>query len=329
MRLSRRAIMLACAAACLPLPRGANAADKWPEKPVTFVNPFNAGGSADRIARAIATYMTHELGVPINVVNKPGAGGQLGATYFLAQPDDGYTVFATSMSPYLANNILLTNAKFKMGDFGYINSSWTDWDIIAVHMDRPHKTLVELLNDIKANPGKISASVVFGSSGQVVTLALLDAAKIPPNNLKLVFYEGGAPARAAVAGGQVDFTVLGGEGSEGIRDFIRPLAVMLEQPDKDWPAPPVNEALKPLGIKMPVITGAMRGLVVHASFKQKHPDRYAKLVDAYKRTTDREDFKKFVAAGAMGNDWLGPEKTTQVVMENFEILQKYKDLLKK
>ena len=103
---------------------------------ITFVVGFGVAGSADRTARGLASFIADELGQPIKVINKPGAGTQLAATYVLHQPDDGYTVFATSISPYLADTIIHGGAPYKLSDFAYVNSQWNDWDVMLVHKDR-------------------------------------------------------------------------------------------------------------------------------------------------------------------------------------------------
>lgn len=304
-------------------------AAEWPERPITFVVGFGIGGSADRTARGLSTFIADELGQPVKVVNKPGAGGQLAATYVLGLPADGYTVFATAMSPYLANSIIHGGAKYSLDDFAFINAQWSDWDIILMSKDRPFKTLVEFLNAVRDNPKKHSVSIVPNSSGHLHTLMLLDAAKIPRENLNIVTYQSGGAARAAVSGGQVDITIQSGEGSESIREFTTPLAVIRPTRHKAWDAPTLAEAIKPLGVSMTILNGSMRGLLVRKEVKEKYPDRYQKLVDAYAKTLERKEVKKFFKRSSIGADWLGPEKTTEIVYKNYEILKKFKDLIKK
>lgn len=327
-----RVVMAAAASTALALGAlalpGAAHADAWPERPLTIVIGFGVGGSADRTARAVASFLPEELGQPVLTVNRKGASGQLAASYVLAQPDDGYTLLGTALSPYLATSVLVGGAPYKLEDFAFINGQWTDWDLIAVHKDVAFKTLPELVEGIKNNPKKYSVSLVFGSSGHLTTLLLLDAYGIPRENLNLVNYDSGAAARSAVAGGQVTFTILGAEGSEGVREFIRPLAVVLDEPNDLWDAPPVNEALKPTGVSIPVVLGSMRGLAAPASFKRKHPERFDKLVDAYQKVLARKDVQKYLKRSGVGSDWLGPEKTTASVMSMNEVFKKYKDLLK-
>lgn len=320
---------LALTTAILPmLTTGGVAADQWPDRPVTFVVGFGVAGSADRTARGLATFMADELGQPIKVVNMPGAGSQLAATFVLNQPADGYTVLATSISPYLANSIIQGGAKYKLDDFAYINGQWSDWDIILMNKDRPYKTLAEFLEAVRKEPKKHSVSVVPNSSGHLHAMLLTDTVGIPRDALNIVTYESGGAGRAAVAGGQVDITIQAGEGSEGIREFTRPLAVIRDDRTADWDAPTIDEALKPLGVTMPQLNGSVRGLAVRKEVKAQHPDRWQKLVDAYKKTLAKKDVQKFFKESAIGAEWIGPEKTTQIVQRNYEILLKYKDLVK-
>lgn len=313
------------AAAALPGRAGAQDTS-WPERPITFVCGFGPGGSADRTARALAQFLGPEIGRPVTVVNRPGAGGQAAAAYVLAQPDDGYTILATSISPYLQNSIINTRAPYKLEDFAFINGQWSDWDLIAVNNKVQIGSLAELMTSIKENPGRHSVSVVPSSAGQITVHILLDALQIPTRNLRIVTYDSGGAARAAAAGGQVDFTVLGGEGTEAIRDMVRPLAVVNDTRVEGWDAPPLNEALKPLGVEVPVLSGSIRGLAAKASFKTQHPDRWAKLISAYERTLQNPEARQHFKANGIGADWLGPERTTEIMQRTYDILARYKDV---
>ncbi len=329
--LSRRAGMalMLSAAAGIAVPAQLAAQDQvWPERPITFVVGFGVGGSADRTARALAQYMTDEIGQPITVVNREGAGGQLAASYVLAQPDDGYTLLATAISPYLANSILNTGADYTLDDFAFINGQWSDQDLIAASTESGIETMGEMISSIRDNPGEHSVSVVTGSAGELSTYILLDAAGIPLEDLNIVTYESGGAARAAAAGGQVDFTILGAEGSDAIRDMVTPLAVISEEPLEGWEGVPVvNEALAEVELEMPVVSGSIRGLAASAAFREEHPDRWETVVSAYERTMQNPEFLAFLEENEIGADWLGPERTTERVRNNYEILERYGHLI--
>lgn len=185
-----------------------------------------------------------------------------------------------------------------------------------------------LIDAIQASPGKLSTGVTFGSAGQISTMLLLDALGIPAAAVRIVTYDGGGPLRTALAGGHLDFSVVQAEGSETIRDFVRPLAVFREDRAKDWDAPPINEALKASGVAIPILSGSIRVLAASAAFKKKQPQAFDRLVLANRRALENPEYRSWLAANKIDGDWLGPEKTTAVLNANFEILKKYRHLLK-
>jgi tripartite-type tricarboxylate transporter receptor subunit TctC len=303
-------------------------AQDYPKRPITIVVPFDAGSSNDRLARGLAQYMAKYLGQPIVVSDKPGGGGQVGTTWLLQQPDDGYTLMLTSASPYIPVNILVTHASYTIDSFAFINALWSDYTILAVAKDRPYQTAADLIAAIKANPGKISAAVDFGSIGHISTLAMLDAMGLKPEALRLVTFDGAGAMRTALAGGQVDFSIMQAQGSDTIKDYIRVLGVFQDHRTPDWDAPPINEALKPAGVTVPLLSGSVRSLVASAAFKTKHPQDFAKVMDAYQKTIADPDFQDWVKKNQMQAEWIGPDRTTDIIKLNFEVLSRYQSLLK-
>jgi tripartite-type tricarboxylate transporter receptor subunit TctC len=301
----------------------------WPRRPVTIVVPFDVGGSADRLARGFARYMPKHLGQPMTVVNRPGASGMVGTAWLLSQPADGYAVELTPATPFIPVNILVLHARYKLDDFTFVNAQWTDYTALVVNKSRPWRTAGELIDAIRANPGKISTGVDFGSVGHVSTLALLAALGLKPSALRIVTFDGSGAMHAALAGGQVDFYISQSEAAYTIRDFIRYLAVFLDKREPDHPeAPPINEVLKPYHATVPLLAGSARTFVFPAAFKAKHPADYAKFVSAYRATLNMPEFQKFLKENRMAGEWLGEERTTQIIHANFEQLNKYKDLLR-
>ncbi|EPJ45119.1 MAG: hypothetical protein OFPII_29760 [Osedax symbiont Rs1] len=306
----------------------AAAADDYPNKPINLVVGFGVGGSADRMTRAMSTFLADELGEPLKIINKKGAATQIAANYVLKRPGDGYTVFASTFAPYLASTVLNGNASYTIDDFTYINFQWFDFDLIAVNKDTKYKSLTELLETIKKYPKKVKASVVQGSAGHLMLRLLLEKHNIPQQNLSLVTYNGGGKARAAVAGGQVDMIAISAQGSEGIREFLRPLAVVRDERSDKWDAPTINDALKSSNITVPVLPGSMRGFAVSTEFKQKYPERFNKLSLAIQNTLARKDVQKFLKRSNIGGVWVGPEKSKQLMESNFSAFKKYAYLMK-
>lgn len=324
----RRRSFLAGSAALLSSRTLPVKAQAWPQRPLTILVPFDVGGSADRMARGFAQYMPKYLGQPITVVDRAGAGGLIGTTWFLQQPADGYTVMLTPATPFIPVNILVTKAKFTLDDFTFVNAQWTDYTVLLVPKDRPWRTAAELIDAIRANPGKISTGVDFGSVGHITTIALLDALGLTPSALRIVTFDGAGAMRTALAGGQVDFNIGQAEGAQVIRDFVRPLAVFLDHRIPEYDAPPINDVLKGYQTSVPLISGSVRSFVFPAAFKAKHPNDYAKFVTAYRATLEAPDFRQWLHDNQMGGDWVGEERTIDVIRANFDALKQYKDLIK-
>jgi putative tricarboxylic transport membrane protein len=198
-----------------------------------------------------------------------------------------------------------------------------------VNKDRPWRTAGELIDAIKANPGKISTGVDFGSVGHISTIALLESLGLKPDALRFVTFDGSGAMHTALAGGQVDFYISQAEAAEVIRDFVRPLAVFLDHKVAEWDAPPINEVLKAYHTSVPLLSGSVRTFVIPAGFKGKHPEDYAKFVSAYRSTLNAPDFQKFLKDNRMAGNWVGEEHTNEIIRANFEALKKYKDLLTK
>ena len=242
---------------------------EFPDQPLTVVVGFGVGGSVDRMTRAVSSYLAEELGQPVQVINRNGAGTLLAANYVLGRPHDGYTIFSSAFSPYLSNTILEGNADYGIDDFSYINFQWFDEDLIALSKASDYKNLDELLDAIRNKPKTVRASVVRGSAGHLMAKLLLEVNGIPQENLNLVAYNSGGQARAAVAGGVVDFVVISAEGCESIREYIESVAIVSDVRNEAWDAPTLNQALEPLGFTAPVLPGSIRGFATTTEFKKK------------------------------------------------------------
>lgn len=292
-----------------------------------MVVAFGPGGSTDRMARTMSTHLGEALGQPVRVINRKGAGTLLGNNYLLEQPDDGYTILASSFSPYLANTILEGNATYAIDDFAYINLQWFDEDLIAVNRDSTYSNLPELLAAIREHPKTVKGAVVRGSGGHLIARLMLEKCGIPQENLNLVTYNGGGLARAAVAGHVVDFIVISAQGSEGISEYLKPLAIASKQRAPNWDAPTITEAMAPTGCDMPVLPGTIRGYAMSTAFKNEFPERFAKVVAATKATLEHQELQQVLDRAAIGRRWIGPEESSQTMLQTFQIFRDYAYLL--
>lgn len=303
------------------------AAEDYPTRPLNMVVGFGTGGSADRLARIMSGPISEEIGVPIQVTNRPGAGTQVASNYVLNVPDDGYNVYASTFAPYLTNSILTGGADFSVDDFSYINFQWFDLDIIAANKDSGYEDLPSLMEAIREERGQVRGAVVQGSAGHLMVRLLLDQAGIPQENLNLVTYNSGGEARSAVAGGQVDFVSISAQGSEGIREFLTPLAIVNDERIEQWDAPPINEALAPMDLEVPVLQGSMRGFAVTSEMERQHPERFEKLSSAIQSALARKDVQEQLESNEMGGVWVGPERSNELMRENYQVFERYAHLL--
>ena len=178
-------------------------AQAWPSKPVTLLVPFPPGGSTDMIARTLATQLQDKLGGTFIVQNQAGAGGTVGAAAAKRAAPDGYTIFVSSLGPFVIGPHLIKSIAYDpLKDFDYITVAVQAPNVLAVPADSPHKSLADVLAFHKANPGKMSfASAGNGTSDHLT--AELFWQQTGTSGLHIP-YKGGAPAMSDLLGGQVD-----------------------------------------------------------------------------------------------------------------------------
>src|SRR3954463_3757143 len=150
-------------ALCLAAAATFSAHAAWPEKPVTLVVPFPPGGSTDAIARVLAQKLPEKLGGTWIVDNKPGATGTLGAAFVKRAPADGYTLFVSSLGPFVITPHLLKGVQYDaLKDFDPITIAVQAPNVLVVSVNSPDKSVADLLAHLKKTPGKVS----FSSSGK-------------------------------------------------------------------------------------------------------------------------------------------------------------------
>ena len=179
----------------------------WPDKPVTLLVPFPPGGSTDLIARTLAPKLQEKLGGTFIIDNRAGAGGTVGATAAKRAAPDGYTIFVSSLGPFVIGPHLVKGVQYDaLKDFDYITVAVQAPNVLAVPANSPHKTLADVIAHQKANPGKVSfASAGNGTSDHLT--AELFWQQTGTSGLHIP-YKGGAPAMTDLLGGQVDATFM-------------------------------------------------------------------------------------------------------------------------
>lgn len=295
-------------------------ADTFPSRPISIVVPFATGGQNDRIARAMAPYLQKYLGQPIQIVNKAGAGAQLGHTYFLQQPDDGYTILQTSVN-YIPLNIGLTKAPFKLDDFEMVNLPSNDYTILATSADSKFKSFEEVMASLKKDPKSVSIGVQPASADLMNLTLLLNSFNIDIKNVRVVTFSGGGPARNAVLGGTVDVGLVGAEGFIPIKERIRGLALFDKKRSPDFPNVPSIEELGKKGkFVADYVPGSQRGWVLHSTMKAKNPKQHAALVKAITDASKDPEFIKAAKAQSLPVEWYGPQQSQKMYLNASSIL---------
>ncbi|MBA4060411.1 MAG: hypothetical protein C0470_08565 [Verminephrobacter sp.] len=189
-------------AAALALYGGASAQTAWPDKPVTVVVPFAAGGPTDVVARMLAIPMGKSLGQSVLVENAAGAGGTIAAARVARSPANGYTVFLHHMGMATAPALYKKLTFDPLKDFEYIGQVVDVPMTLLARKDFPANNLQELLAYVKANKDKVSlANAGLGAVSHLCGLLFMTQIA---TELTTVPYKGTGPAMNDLLGGQVD-----------------------------------------------------------------------------------------------------------------------------
>jgi tripartite-type tricarboxylate transporter receptor subunit TctC len=300
-KLTRRQMLAAGAAtgaaATLGLtPAGAQAA--YPNRPVTVICPWGAGGGTDATARIIAAVMEKELGQPFNVVNRTGGSGVVGHSGIATAAPDGYTLGMLTVEISMMHWQGLT--ELKPDSYTPLALMNEDPPGIQVKADSPYKTVKDLSDAIKASsPGKLKASGT--GQGGIWHLALvgwMTALGLKPDHVAWVPSNGAAPAMQDLAAGGVDIVTCSVPEARAIIEAgkARSLAVMATERNPAFKdVPTLKEAM---GIDYN--TGAWRGM---AGPKGLPKDIADKLTAAFKKVNESAEFREFMANRGFGVKW--------------------------
>lgn len=242
-RMKRGALAL-CAAAAFAGGGGAQAAG-FPDRPVNVFVPTAAGGTVDIVARIMAEKLGPELGQPVVVINKPGAGGVVGTQAFLREPQDGYTVLFTANSNQLIVPWVYKDAKFDpLKDFSPIAAVGEVPNVLCVNPAFPAQNLGEFMALVKENPEKYQyASAGAGTLNHLLGVMLDELGGL---RMQHIPYRGVSPAMADVMGNQVPMLFASLPSAvEGIKaGKLRALGVSSEKRNALLPdVPAINEAI--------------------------------------------------------------------------------------
>ncbi len=274
----------ALAAAALFAPRKARAA--WPaDRPIEVIVPYPPGGGVDTMARAVLPAVQAQLaGARFVVVNRAGAGGQLGFEATQAAAPDGYTLGATSV-PALVTYPIERNTRYQAINYSFIANVVDDAGGVFVRAESPLRSLADLVAAAKARPGTLTYGTTgVGSDDHLLMIALEEAAGLPP--LNHVPFNGMAPLATSLVGGHLDVGCF--NMSEGLALYRDGKIRCLGQAGATrWATTPDVPTCKEQGVD--VISGATRGIVGPPGLPAEVQQR---LEAAFRAALDSEAFKR-------------------------------------
>src|SRR5918994_782498 len=294
----RRTLFGAVAATVLALGSAYGAAAAYPERPITVVVPWGAGGGTDATARIVASLMEKELNVPVNVVNRTGGSGVVGHSAIATAAPDGYTIGMLTVEISMMHWQGLT----ELNPTSYTPLALMNEDPPGVQVSgtSPYKTVKELADAIKAAPaGKFKASGT--GQGGIWHLALvgwLTAMGLKPDHVPWVPSNGAAPAMQDLAAGGLDIVTCSVPEERAIIEAgkARSLAIMAPQRNPSFPNVPTLK--EEMGLDYS--TGAWRGF---AGPKNLPADVQARLQASLKKAYESKEYTDFMSSRGFGVKW--------------------------
>ena len=299
MKIDRRRMIGAAGAALSLSLVGAPAHAAYPERPITVIVPWGAGGGTDAVARFIAAELEKELKQPVNVVNRTGGSGVVGHQAIASAAPDGYTLGLITVEITMMRHAGLT--QLSHADFTPLALVNYDPNALFVRTDSPIRDLKGLLDAAKANPGKLKASGTGqGGIWHLGLAGMLVDAKLPGNAVTWVPSQGAAPGLQDLAAGGIDLASCSLPEARSLLDAgkIRALALMADKPDSLFP----NVPLIKTAMGSDWTNGAWRGM---AAPKGLPKDVAEKLSAAIKKVYDSKAYADFLASRGFGAMWGG------------------------
>ena len=283
---------------------------QYPQRPITLIVPWGAGGGTDATARIIASLMEKDLKQPINVVNRTGGSGVVGHDAIAKSAADGYTIGLITVEIAMMHHVGLT--ALTHSDYTPIGLVNADPAGIHVRADSPYKSTKDLLAAIKANPGKFKASGTGqGGIWHLAIAGLLKDQGIDPGALPWVPSNGAAPGIQDMVAGGVEVVPCSIPEARAMIDAgkVRALSIMDANPPPLYPNVPTLQ--KELGSNWAIaawrVIAAPKGIPAEA---QKT------LGAALKKVYDSKEYKDFMASRGFGVVWSDAEGTAKFMAKS-------------
>ena len=282
--------------------RPAAAQANYPNRPITVICPWGAGGGTDATARIVASLLEKELGQPVNVVNRTGGSGVVGHQAIASAQPDGYTLGIITVEIAMMHWQGLTELTPK--SYSPVALMNEDPPGIQVNATAPYKNVKDLADAIKAAPaGKLKASGTGqGGIWHLALIGWLQAMGLKPDHVAWVPSNGAAPAMQDLAAGGLDLVTCSVPEARALIEAgkARSLAVMASERNPAFKdVPTLKEAM---GIDY--TTGAWRGM---SGPKGLPKEITTTLTAAFKKVNESAEFREFMATRGFGVKWADAE----------------------
>ncbi len=295
--MKRRTLLSASAAVALSLGLSAPALAAYPERPITLIVPWGAGGGTDAVARFIGVELEKELKQPVNVVNRTGGSGVVGHTAISSAKPDGYTIGIITVEIAMMKHVGLT----QLDPSGFTPLGLVNYDptALVVNADSKIQNIKDLMAAIKANPGKLKASGTGqGGIWHLGLAGMLVDQKLAGDAVGWVPSQGAAPGLQDLVAGGVDLVACSLPEARALIEAkkARPILLMSPKPDVIFPDVPLLKA--ELGSDW--TTGAWRGI---GGPKGLPADVTKTLGDALAKVVNGAPYQDFLKSRGFGAAW--------------------------
>jgi tripartite-type tricarboxylate transporter receptor subunit TctC len=289
-------------------------AEEYPDKPIKLVVPSGAGGSTDTAARIMAINIQDHIGQPIIVVNKKGGSGGVGINFALKAKPDGYLLMEGMIGGHVLHPAMNKAAGYTPADYTPIAMTQMNPNVLVVAADAPYQSLQDLLDAIKASPGKLKFSHAGAGSIHYFGIhLLLKTAGLANDSAIAIPYKGGKRSMAGLLRGEADFHQTN---LVSAIDFIRSgkvraLAVTTKERLEAFPdLPTYGEQGYPN-----VDIFGWRGVIGPKDLPKEIVDKWAKAVQ---ETMERRGWKKMVKAVGDMPRYMGPDEFKVHIESDFK-----------
>jgi tripartite-type tricarboxylate transporter receptor subunit TctC len=282
----------------------------YPERPITLIVPWAAGGGTDATARIIGALLEKELGQPVNVVNRTGGSGVVGHSAIAQSAPDGYTIGLITVEIGMMHWQGLTELNgASFTPIGLVNADPAGLQVAA---DAPYKTANDLIAAIKASPGKFKASGTGqGGIWHLAIAGMLQDLKIDPASVPWVPTNGAAPGLQDLVAGGVQIAPVSLPEARSLIDAgkVKSLAIMADASPALYPTLPTLKAATGSSWTM----AAWRGI---AAPKNLTPEARDRLVAAIRKIAASKDYTDFMAQRGFGVIYAEPDEFAKFMVKS-------------